>query len=393
MLNAFPPPASRNGRRSRGSWFRTTSWPLAPGRHGGVNGSDQNQEKSSFDDLNDEERPRPNRKCCGMPPWAFILLVILLLCMIAVAIVIPLQFFVFKTLGNQAESKSELEQCRSDLSCQNGGTNVISQGTCSCICTNGFGGSDCSEGGSAACTTTNLASMDPDSGIEDVTIGRALPRLIVGASTNFSIPLSGTVILAKINSEDISCLRQNALVSFGGRATRIGQADSEVADMGDGSDEPLDLSGDAVVVDTDAVQTSTGDDRDEASPTAAPTRVKRWTPITATEDLSNPEPTEADNESPTSRISSPAYNVTEEALDFARIAVLYVLQEQSITEASSAQTGLERFFNQASKANPQLEAPTEKDAMNVTFGGANSVDMVNYRIDLGKGIIGGDDAT
>lgn len=393
MLNAFPPPASRNGRRSRGSWFRTTSWPLAPHRHGGTDGSGPHPKEGSFDPANEGGAARRNRKCCGLPPWAFILLVILLLCIIAVAIVIPLQFFVFKTLGNHDEPQSALEQCRSDLTCQNGGTNVISQGSCSCICTNGFGGSDCSESGSAACTTTNLASSDSDDSIEDVTIGRALPRLIADASGNFSVPLSGTIILAKINSGDISCLRQNALVSFGGRMTRTGGADAEVTDIGDGSEDSLDLSDDAVVVDTDAVPTISGDGLDAASPTAAPDRVKRQTAITATEDLSGPEPTSVDGEDPTERISSPAFNITEEALDFARVAVLYVLQEQSITEASGAQTELERFFNHASKTNPQLETLTEEDAMNVTVGGSNSVDMVNYRIDLGEGIIGGGSTT
>lgn len=380
MLNAFPPPASRNGRRSRGSWFRTTSWPLVPGRQGGGDGTDFNRKEGSAEPHNEEGGARPNRKCCGLPPWAFILLVILLLCIIAVAIVIPLQFFVFKTLGNHEEPQSELEICRSDLTCQNGGTNVISQGTCSCICTNGFGGADCSEGGSAACTTTNLASSDSDSTIEDVTIGRALPRLIADASANFSIPLSGTVILAKINSGDISCLRQNALVSFGGRSTRIGQASTEITDMGD----------DAVIVDTD--ETSEEDELEAASPTTGPNRVEKRTTITATEDLSVPEPTADDGDSPDGRNSSPSYNVTEEALDFARITVLYVLQEQSVSEASTAQTGLERFFNQASNTNTQMDTVTEEEAKNVTVGGTNSVDLVNFRIDLGEGIVGGDDA-
>lgn len=384
MINAFPPPASRNGRRSRGSWFRGTSWPLAPGRQGGADGADANNKDGSGEPPN-EGNARAARKCCGMPPWAFILLVIVLLCIIAVAIVIPLQFFVFKTLGNHEEPQSQLEQCRSDLVCQNGGTNVISQGSCSCICTNGFGGSDCSESGSAACTTTNLASSDTEAAILNVTIGRALPRLIVDASSNFSIPLSGTEILAKINSGDISCLRQNALVSFGGRSTRIGQASTEVNDMGDGSDGTLDLSEDAVIVDTDA--TLSGDGLDAAA-TQAPTLVQRRTTITATDDLSSPTPTGDGSDNPTGRDSSPAYNVTEEALDFARTAVLYVLQEHNVTEASNAQTALERFFNKASTTNPQQDTVTEENAQNVTVGGANSVNLVEFRIDLGEGLVG-----
>lgn len=315
-----------------------------------------------------------------MPPWVFILLVILLLCIIAVAIVIPLQFFVFKTLGNHEEPQAGLEKCRSDLTCQNGGTNVLSQGTCSCICTNGFSGSDCSEeGGSTACTTTTLASSDSGSDIEDVTIGRALPRLIADANSNFSIPLSGTAILARINSGDISCLTQNALVTFDGRSTRMGEASSEIKDMGD---------------DSNAEKIAARAASDFAG-TAMPTKVRRAVESesleTATGSLFIPRTTVASEEPrPTAtEPPSPVYNVTEEALDFARVAVLFVLQEQTINRASDAQTRLERFFNRASQSD-QLDPVTELDAKNVTVGGDNSIDLVNYRLSVGEGLVGSD---
>jgi hypothetical protein len=382
MLNAFPPPAQppNNGRRSRGSWFRTTSWPLIPIRQAGVDGKDSKLQNEASESQAKKKKTRAGRRCCGMPPWAFILLVILFLCVIAVAIVIPLQFFVFKTLGNHEEPQAGLDKCRSDLICQNGGTNVLSQGTCSCICTNGFSGSDCTEqGGSTACTTTTLVSSDSGSDLEDVTIGNALPRLIADASTNFSIPLSGTTILARINVGDISCLTQNALVTFDGRSTRMGEASSEIKDMGDDSD--------AAKVAARAVSDLTGG----AMPTKVVRSAEPETLETATGSLFIPRTTVASDEPRPTATETPsiAYNVTEEALDFARVAVLFVLQEQSIHRASEAQTRLERFFNRASQSD-QLDPVTELDAKNVTVGGDNSIDLVNYRFSVGDGLVGGD---
>lgn len=390
MLNAFPPPAQppNHGRRSRGSWFRNTSWPLIPVRPEGAERADPKlQHEGAREPPAESPNRRVARKCCGLPPWAFILLIILFLCIIAVAIVIPLQFFVFKTLGNHEEPLSGLEKCQSDLTCQNGGTNVISQGSCSCICTNGFSGSDCSEAGSAACTTTNLSSLDPDSNINDVTIGRALPRLFADANANFSIPLSGTAVLAKINSEDLSCLTQNALVTFGGRSIRIGEANTEINDMGNdsdnaGDDEALELS-DSVVVDTDAATQSL----EAAAPTRTAEAVGRRSAATLTGSLFEPRSTESSSGNDTPSL---AFNVTEAALDFARVAVLFILQEQSVNSASDAQTRLERFFNQASQSQPQVDPVTERDAQNVTVSGESSVDLVNYRIKIGDELVGND---
>ncbi|KAI6783045.1 uncharacterized protein J7T54_002207 [Emericellopsis cladophorae] len=267
MLAAFPPPGhqqrtSPNGqaRRSRTSWFRNTSWPLIPGAK-----DDQGQHDGAHNEVGPPgataaataEKPRPvRRKCCGMPPWAFVLLMILLLCAIAAAIVVPLQFFVFKTLGNHPTPLSALDQCKADLVCRNGGTNVLSQGTCACICTNGFTGADCG-------------------------------------------------------------------------------AQEEIVDDSDELDEATGVAS-----------------RSEAS----------------------------------SKEDELTFDVTEEVLDFARVAVLYILQEAAASDAEAAQTSLQRFFS-GGQAIPS--AISQKDAQNVTVGAKDhTVNLVDFGIDLGDGVVG-----
>src|SRR5690606_22940464 len=55
-----------------------------------------------------------------------------------------------------------------------------------------------------------------------VTLGQAIPRLLAAAQGNFSVPLSGTEILARFNSDSLSCTAQNSLVTFDGRSMRTG---------------------------------------------------------------------------------------------------------------------------------------------------------------------------
>ncbi|KAI9904129.1 hypothetical protein N3K66_000658 [Trichothecium roseum] len=80
--------------------------------------------------------------------------------------------------------------------------------------------------------------------------------------------------------------------------------------------------------------------------------------------------------------NSPEFNVTQEVLDFARVAVLYVLQEQSFDYAETAQSDLQRFFSDSGKG------ITERQAYNLTIGGSNTVNLVGYRLDLGEGVVG-----
>lgn len=302
---------------------------------------------------------------------------VLLLGVIAAAVLVPLEFFVFKNFVNKDTPKSELSQCRDSLTCQNGGTNVISQGICSCICTNGFTGSDCSAGGSDGCTTTDVGTGG--SIISNVTLGKAVPRLIVGGNSNFSIPLTGTAVMAKFNSEDLSCIAQNSLVSFNGRSIRRGEATIKIQAV----DEQMDLAGRALVA--------------RESPSAITVSVDP-APTTLVLDLGSPtatpdsDDTEEDTQTSglpeatqTSSSPSSTFTVTEDVLDFARVAVLYVLQEEDASGAEQAQSSLQRFFTQAGR-----DSGVESDAASsVNLGGDNTVDLVSFKINLGKDAVGG----
>src|SRR3954471_3505765 len=103
MLAAFPPPglASRGGTPRPGS-----AWP-AP---------------FSSSPTPDRDVKKP-RRCCGLPIWGFLLILLALLVIIAAAIVVPLEFLVI----HKPTSSSAVQACQSDPStaCQNGGSSTF----------------------------------------------------------------------------------------------------------------------------------------------------------------------------------------------------------------------------------------------------------------------------
>lgn len=376
MLAAFPPPAHAQGdRQSRGSWFRTTSWPLAPSRDGLPSRSGLRNATPQND------RSGKPRRCCGLPIWAVVLLLILLLGIIAAAVFVPLEFFVWKNLGNQDKSTSALAQCQDSLVCQNGGTNVISGGTCSCICTNGFTGSDCGTSGSEGCTTTDLVSSVDQETISNVTLGKAIPRLIAASFANFSIPLSGTNVLAKLNNSDLSCIAQNSLVTFDGASMR----------KGDGSDK-VTATSEKLVVDERDVSAAAATSAISVSPDEAATTLvlDQGSPTTATSEAASA--TSGSSEATTTEASAEpteTFTVTQEVLDFARVAVLYILQEESTDDAQTAQTDLQSFFTDAGSSSGK----TQSEASSLKIGGDNTIDLVNYSLNVGNGTVGGNTNT
>ncbi|CAG1993990.1 unnamed protein product [Fusarium graminearum] len=367
MLAAFPPPAQPTGRQSRGSWFRTTSWPLAPGPGQG-NGPSRNGQRGGTP--SDEGQGKPRRRCCGLPVWAFVMLMILLLCIIVAAVLVPLEFFVFKNLGNHDKPQSALAQCQQSLKCQNGGTNIMSQGTCSCICTNGFTGSDCSVAGSDGCTMTDFGGD-----LSNVTLGKNIPRLIEDSAKNFSIPLSGTAIMAKLNSQELSCIAQNSLVTFDGAASRKRglMLDQDKREAHAASLVPRAPESATAIVVSSETANPTKLIVDEGSPEGVPT-----TTGSATKSSSTAVPTQT--QTPTNK-----FQITNEVLDFARVAVLFVLQQQDLDSAQDTQSSIDKFFAKARKDDGVLV----KEAENVSIGDKKSVDLLRYKITLGSSTVGG----
>ncbi|KAB5562895.1 hypothetical protein GE09DRAFT_1172075 [Coniochaeta sp. 2T2.1] len=413
MLAAFPPPAQAGGRRSFRESLRqhVQSWPLPLSTSRGQSNS------TSQDDIPDSSEKK-RRRCCGLPRWGFILVVIGVLAVVAAATVVPLEFLVLRKRNTNQDAQPALQQCQTQLNCQNGGTNVVNQGVCSCICTNGFTGSDCSSPAATGCTTTSLTG---DTNITNVTLGEAIPRLIAQANANFSIPLSPTTILAKLNAGNLSCTAENALVTFDGRSTRLGDALEVVTDPGSSSNAAI--VGDNVQLVADGVAydivTVVQDPASIVTPVpvvknaaadvgfntviTAPTTFStyfgttitfpRGSTTTITPTLTRTITTTIPVPTPTggSGGNTPTgFTVTEEVLDFARVAVLFILQEDNLGDAETAQNVLQRLFTTASVGLAgKSEGVSIEQARNVTVGNGNSVDLVQYRVDSGGNLVGG----
>ncbi|KAI8623132.1 hypothetical protein F5Y19DRAFT_394168 [Xylariaceae sp. FL1651] len=408
MLAAFPPPASRRSMRQS-----IPSWPL-PRR--ASRGPAIVTERSL--DSEQMEKPGKKRRCCGLPLWAFFLVLLLLISVIVAAVVVPVELLVVhKKKGNAQPT----QDCVAQLTCANGGTNVISQGVCSCICSNGFTGKNCTIPATQGCTTTTLQTGTAS--ISNVTIGQAIPRLVLDAQSNFSIPLSATSIISKFSSSNLSCTAENALVTFDGQSFRGENDQGKAAESGSDSlalaaaaDEP---ANDAITLtllpDIDATITLSGPigtghifattltisapnaPTQTGYPTFNPSSTSTTlSPTTSSQTSLQNSPTASPTTSPTTTSTQKSssstvttaqptgtFTVTDQVIDFARVAVLFVLQEKSVDQASSAQKFLQTFFSSADSG------MTTDQAQNLTIGNNNSIDLVDLFVDLGVGRVGG----
>ncbi|KAM7189761.1 hypothetical protein V8F20_010003 [Naviculisporaceae sp. PSN 640] len=407
MLAAFPPPAQAQPTNTRRS-FRDSireqvqSWPLplSLSRSGG------GPPDAASNHVSSQSSSKPGRRCCGLPLWGFLVVLFVVVILIAAAVVIPVEFLVIRKQNAANEAQAALQQCQAQLTCANGGTNVVEDGLCSCLCTNGFTGFDCTVAGTTGCTTISLAG---EGSPRDVTLGNAIPRLLEQAQTNFSIPLSSAEILAKLNAGNLSCVAENALVTFDGRAVRIDAANAVVTDI----DGPLNVANviNGVVFTTVTVMAGASTTITlpwPAAPTQEPvgsqdgggvgfttsvTSRSFATTITVPRPTTSPSypasdlPTSTRTTTTTMTMSSgeplptAVFAVTEEVLDFARVAVLFILQEETLKDAENAQITLQRFFS--------LSSPTVDAASNMTLGNSNSINLVDFRVSTGGTPIGG----
>lgn len=334
----------------------------------------------------DVAAPKKGRRCCGMPVWAFIILTFLLLCAIAAAVIIPLEMFVFKGFGGMGQEPSPTEKCKSSLPCMNGGTSVLSDGTCSCICTGGFTGVNCNTVATIGCATTNLVGQNGAVEVSNVTVGIAIPRLVADASANYSLALSGTQILAKFSKTSLSCLAQNALVTFNGSSGRP-DANSPSKHLVMNS-IPTVQQAITSLVDVPTRRQITQSDRvaerglqysDLLGMSNSKLRSRDNKPKEA------PPPKDSNNNkgTPSKDNAPPGFKTTDKILDFARVAVLYILQQQNLDAATKAQEDLQKFFQKSLTGDAKHGTlVTEKDAANVTIGGSNSINLVKLSIML-----------
>ncbi|KAI1309669.1 hypothetical protein F5Y03DRAFT_69652 [Xylaria venustula] len=409
MLAAFPPPASRRSMRQSMS-----SWPLP--RRASRAPTRPSEEPTS---MSDSKKSKSRRRCCGLPLWIFLLIVFLLIAIIVAAIVVPVELLVV----NKKSTAQPAQNCMQELPCANGGTSVISQGVCSCICSNGFTGKNCTTPTTQGCTTTTLETEDATR-ISNVTIGEAIPRLVLEAQSNFSIPLSATSVISKFSAAGLSCNAENALVTFdGGSLGTLSGEGKGVTVSGDGSPALAAAVGDSadsgitltllpgidatitingpletghifvttLTLGESSTTSQTGYPTIDPSTSTTSTKTSSTTQLSSTRSQTTsdtPTRTSTATTISTTTTSSTAqptgsFTITEKVVDFARVAVLFVLQEKSVDDASTAQNLLQEFFIGADSGT------TVDQARNVTLGDSNSVDLVNLFVDVGSGKIGG----
>ena len=343
-----------------------------------------------------------------MPLWAFIILVIIIICIIAAAVILPVFFLVINKDDENVAAQPATEQCRDQITCANGGTTVITQGKCMCICSFGFTGPECNVRSSQGCTTTRLDT--PDNVVDDATVGESVPRLLEDAQANFSIPLSATEITAKFNAANLSCTTQNALVTFNDPAARVEAelvnvalrpdlAEAAVTTVLPDSDLTITIDDPAITDGADLV-ISTFTSRPTLTGSASTILETTIDPRTSDPITRYPveEPPSSTRTTPRSTAPSsttsdtplePTFTVDSQVLDFARIAVLFIFQEETLDDASTAQSTLSRFFTDLSSGNDTSPGVATGNPSNITIGPDNTIDLVNFFLDLGGTRIGG----
>ncbi|KAJ9622693.1 hypothetical protein H2203_006343 [Taxawa tesnikishii (nom. ined.)] len=344
ILASFPPPGlvTPGSRGSRGS-KPLSHWPSSGLRHSTL---------PSESDPGEDRQER--RRCCGMPMWLFVVLMLILVLLIAAAIIVPIVLIVIPH-QNHSSSSSTAASCASSLPCQNGGTNILgSDGSCRCLCVNGFTGQTCATASGAGCTTTDI------DGTNNATVGDAIPRLLQDAKTNFTIALDGSTILGLFSATNLSCTSENALVTFNGLSERSLEGRSEPAAETAPTKTLLARqdSISATVAAATAAATSNGIVFQSGSPTAT-----------------------ASSSAASSSASSDSSLSGATSIDFARVAVLFVLQDSGeLNDAISAQEAFTDYFGSGT-----TETGQRISAQNITLGGGYTADLVTRTVLTGNG--------
>ena len=326
-------------------------------------------------------RKKTGRRCCGMPLWGSSVICLLLLLLIAAAVLVPVFLIV---LPNQrqgqrnAATQAALGDCSASHPCSNGGVSLISNNVCSCICVDGFTGAQCTTGEDPGCITGAVTAGSKS--ISNATLGASIPRLLTGSQTKFSIPLNGTSLLSLFSANSLSCTSENALVTFNSQSSRLKRfyVVSEEEHISDktGSHGPAPTARAKRLEPvkerrgSQTVATSAGIVFQQSSTTAA---IASQTVASVTSVASS---------TPSAAASGGSSAQSQDTLDFARVAVLYVLDQTSDLDAAiKVQQSMQDLFLQASTNN----------TLALNFGGLNiTADFDSYALNFGNGtVVGG----
>ena len=358
ILAAFPSPSptTPTGQRPSG-------WPT-PSPHGKSNLS----RAQTVNYGSSTGHRNKKRRCCGMPVWAFILLLIILLLLIAAAVIIPITLIV---LPRQHKNNSPtLASCQTSNSCGNGGINVVIDKTCRCICANGYTGFTCNTAGDSSCTTSDVPITGSTGAYKNSTLGNSIPRLLTAAMSNYSIPITSYTLLSLFSISNLSCSSENALVTFNSQSQR------------------RDLNVPLLFSEHDSHRPRVLDLEEVIAP---PTRTHHHPSHTleargaaqTSNDIVFAAPT--GDSPPAATSSAPASTsdektITSTVLDFARTAVLFIFQETSSLEITTAAL---------TKLQTTLINGKTFDASDTSAGGNITVDLSALTVGFGNGTLYG----
>ncbi|MCJ1459300.1 hypothetical protein MMC28_009677 [Mycoblastus sanguinarius] len=362
ILAAFPSPAptTPNGQRPSG-------WP-SPSPHG----------KSALSRAHTAtygssgSRMHRRRMCCGLPIWAFVLLLIIFLLLIAAAIIIPVTLVVLPR--EHKNSSPDLASCDTSDPCAHGGSNVIVNNKCRCICANGFTYSSCNTPPDMGCTTSDISAAETSSTYKNSTLGSSIPRLLTDAQNNFSIPITSYILLSLFSVNNLSCSSENALVTVNQKSQRRDlHTPFLLPELHFPQDtSPLELE-QLILPPTrthhhiSRILQARGSAQTSNDIIFAPPSVDASAPAAATPSL-------------LSSTSSTVKPITQQVLDFARTAVLFIFQETS--SLATATKALEKL---------QILLENEKtfDASQTNAGGNITVDLSALTVGFGNGTLYG----
>ena len=359
ILAAFPSPSPTTATGQRPS-----GWPTPSPRGKSNLSRAQTVNYSSTTDHRDK-----NRRCCGMPVWAFLLLLIILLLLVAAAVIIPVTLIVLpRQHKNNAPTSAT---CQASNPCGNSGTSVVIDKTCRCICANGFTGFTCNTVGDGSCTTSDIPATSNSDAYQNSTLGSDIPRILTTASSKYSIPITPYVLLSLFSVSNLSCSSENALVTF--------NLHSQRRDL----DLPL-LSFEAHYHHRPRIL-----DLEEllARPTRTHHHPSHALEVREVAQTSNdiifaaPTGEFAPSATPSAPVSSnDQKTITPTVLDFARTAVLFIFQETSSLDTTSQ--ALSRL--QATLSNGKTFDPSDTSA-----GGNVTVDLSALTVGFGNGTLYG----
>ncbi|BFZ64619.1 hypothetical protein YB2330_005769 [Saitoella coloradoensis] len=325
ILNAFPPPTPAAGQ------------PYAS----------EGMVPIEYEKLESASTRNIRRRICGLPVWAFIFMLFLIPALIAIAVVLPIEILGAKN-SSSGPSATQLAGCQLDLPCFNGGVStVLSGGQCACLCTGAYSEDQCQVSTSdPACTQLNLGSST-------ASVGSNIPSLLQLAPS-FAISIDTSAVISAFEKANVSCTAQNAVVNLTLPSSSSNPKRYLVGELIEVTSTYT--SGKSVCPTTFATMTY-------VSATSIAVRPSSTTTATTATGLLVDTAMAAQ---PTAAASSSSSNADSSTLNFAKCALLAIVQQKGIDVANTAHSALQTNFNQGAGM-----------AANVTIGGSIVIDLAD----------------